>query len=294
MAKATRYYSDDDSEIGVTPSQLKRFAKARQRDYLLHWFHQNFEDPAQETPYNSQEGGYQFIWGGPYDAQEEIESEFGSFISEQVIEEVVADVESDGISDWAPGRNHADHEHARNEWEAEQAERDAEEPKPNLGMIIAALERGENPRYGDVGEKDQRQEILDRLEQLERLLPAQTHGGIGHNNPPAEAGKIDSHLISDIREASSVIREELIKSEPNALEVAKATSRLSIALSWIGKKLDIAIDNFSKELGGTAGKAVSVAAAAYGIEKVAPTIAVTLNHVVEQATHWLSHIITQF
>ena len=32
----------------------------------------NFEDPANETPYESSEGGYIYIWGGPYDALEQL------------------------------------------------------------------------------------------------------------------------------------------------------------------------------------------------------------------------------
>jgi hypothetical protein len=58
-----RYFSDDDFEVGVTPSSLKRLGKAKQRAYILHWFGRNFEDPAQETPYH--EGEYHYVWGGP-------------------------------------------------------------------------------------------------------------------------------------------------------------------------------------------------------------------------------------
>ena len=50
-------------------------------------------------------------------------------------------------------------------------ERNPNEPEPDLQSIIAVLQRGEKPRYGDEEEKRQRQEILDRLEQLERMLP---------------------------------------------------------------------------------------------------------------------------
>ena len=44
------------------------------------WFFSNFEDPVHHTPWD--EGGYVYIWGGPYDAREEIEAAFGSQISE--------------------------------------------------------------------------------------------------------------------------------------------------------------------------------------------------------------------
>lgn len=294
MAKATRYYSADDYEIGITPSRLKRLGKAKQREYLLAWFHSHFEDPAQETPYNSEEGGYLYIWGGPYDAREELDTEFGSFISEQVIEEAVQEIESDGLTEWAPGTNHADHERARAEWDAEHSENDSSEPEPNLQLIIAALKGGQKPRYGDEEEKRQRQEILDRLDRLERLLPERQHAGIGHNNPPPDESGPSADIFSDIREANELIRNELVKAEPSALEVAKATFRLSSILSWFGKKFDVAIENFAKEAGGSAGKAVGVVLSACGIEKFAPAIGATLGHVVETATQWLSHITLPF
>lgn len=43
---------------------------------MVEWFHMNFEDPAHNTPYESAEGGYQWIWGGPYDAEEELQDAF--------------------------------------------------------------------------------------------------------------------------------------------------------------------------------------------------------------------------
>jgi hypothetical protein len=34
--------------------------KAEKRELMIEWFHQNFEDPAERTPYESREGGYQW------------------------------------------------------------------------------------------------------------------------------------------------------------------------------------------------------------------------------------------
>jgi hypothetical protein len=67
------------------------------------WFLSNFEDPVHETPYNGQEGGYQYIWGGPFDAREQIEGYFGSSVPEEIIEQVVSALEEEA-SDWAPRR----------------------------------------------------------------------------------------------------------------------------------------------------------------------------------------------
>lgn len=100
-----RYYSDDD-QIGKTAAGLKRLNHKRQKEYLVYWFHRNFEDPVHETPYESAEGGYQYIFGGPYDARDELWNEFDGTVSETVINAAVEEVESDGIIDWAPGDEH--------------------------------------------------------------------------------------------------------------------------------------------------------------------------------------------
>jgi PIN like domain len=59
------------------------------------WFFSNYEDPAHSCPYESREGGYQYIWGGPYDAREEIEGEYSDVVSDSIIDEVVSDLESE-------------------------------------------------------------------------------------------------------------------------------------------------------------------------------------------------------
>jgi hypothetical protein len=87
MAQARRYYSDDDIERGVAPSALKRMGRSRQKEYMRHWFHRNFEDPAQETHYDSSEGGYIYLWGGPYNAYDELYNEFGPLIPDERISE---------------------------------------------------------------------------------------------------------------------------------------------------------------------------------------------------------------
>jgi hypothetical protein len=58
---------------------------------------------------SSREGGYLYIWGGPYDAHEQLFDEFGSLVPEQRIQEIANEiVGEDGISDWAPGPDHPD------------------------------------------------------------------------------------------------------------------------------------------------------------------------------------------
>lgn len=243
------------------------------------------------TPYNTQEGGYQYIWGGPYNAAEELSSEFDGLVSEQLIEEVAEEVESDGIIDWAPGTYHPDQQTRRAEWEAEQRPDDGEEPEPDLDAIIRSLEGGLKPSYGGNGEVERRRDLLARLDRLRQALTAvtPTHGGLGHNNPPAEEDTPQVNAIIEVRAASDVIREELNKPEPDALAVAHATSRLKTSLSWFAKKMDVAAESFAKAIGDTTGKAVVAVA---GASLVSPPFRTLIVDVVNYASQWLSHVLT--
>ena len=59
-----------------------------QIDALVEWFFERYEDPAQRLPYISAEGGYQWIYGGPYDAREELAENFPD-LPDDVIEAAV-------------------------------------------------------------------------------------------------------------------------------------------------------------------------------------------------------------
>jgi len=56
------------------------------------WFFANFQDPVEETPYDSGEGGYIYIYGGPYDAKEELEGRFADIIPDDVIDKLADDL----------------------------------------------------------------------------------------------------------------------------------------------------------------------------------------------------------
>ena len=68
---------------------------------MVEWFHSNFDDPAMETPYESAEGGYYYVWGGPYDAREKLWDAFPD-ASDELIDRAVDEIQSDGLFDWAP------------------------------------------------------------------------------------------------------------------------------------------------------------------------------------------------
>jgi hypothetical protein len=67
-------------------------------DAMVEWFWENFEDPAQSTPY---EGEYIYIWGGPFNARDELEDAFGEVASDRAIKAAVAEIMNKGWA-WAP------------------------------------------------------------------------------------------------------------------------------------------------------------------------------------------------
>ena len=86
---------------GLSPSEQKNLMKQ--------WFLENYEDPAERTPYESAEGGYIWIWGGPYDAREEIEEYFHEFADESAIDEAVDELEHYCVQ-WAPTERPGDYD----------------------------------------------------------------------------------------------------------------------------------------------------------------------------------------
>ena len=97
--KKLEYYSFE-SEHPFSPEDLKKENNEIQIEVMKYWFSQNFENPAESTPYISKEGGYIYIWGGPYDAREELNEEFSEIVPENVIEELVDELEGESY-EWA-------------------------------------------------------------------------------------------------------------------------------------------------------------------------------------------------
>ena len=89
-----------ESDGHISGMKLQRASRDRQIDVMRTWFYSNFEHPANSTPYESAEGGYIWIWGGPYDPQEVLEAEFGGLLKQDVIEELSSEL-SDISSEWS-------------------------------------------------------------------------------------------------------------------------------------------------------------------------------------------------
>lgn len=162
---------------------------------MVEWFHSNYEDPADQTPYETAEGGYQWIWGGPYDASEEIEGMFGNLISEALIKQAVAEVQSDGIVDWAPTFKPDDYNGDSQSTELDALDETQDEP----GTV-----------FGSPDELAARQKAVDALINLEKSLRARPVG-IGHNQPPDTLQEIEAGVVGNPASTAKQLREEIEK-----------------------------------------------------------------------------------
>jgi hypothetical protein len=201
-------------------------------ELIKEWFFENFEDPAHSAPYESAEGGYQYIWGGPYDARDVIGNIFADTASNELIEAAIKEIESEGW-DWVPNS-------ARRQPPDE--DEPPEPPLPNASMLHA--------------------EMLRRIASLEQAM-AQQPGvlpGIGHNHPP-EPIEASPLTVADQREITVAI--EVLKAQPvEPLNEGEAATKAAEALKskaqkigeWLAKQGDAFISEAMREAGKEFGK----------------------------------------
>jgi hypothetical protein len=93
-----RYYTAHDPH-GRTPSRLKRLGQTAQLEYMEAWFREYYEDPVNEMTRSEPE--YHFVWGGPYNAYDELRNEFEALVPDDRIQELAKRLEIECI-EWAP------------------------------------------------------------------------------------------------------------------------------------------------------------------------------------------------
>ncbi|MFC3322636.1 hypothetical protein [Mesorhizobium cantuariense] len=254
------YYINDER---FTPSQFRRLSRKRKVEAMVQWFHENYEDPAVRTPYESAEGGYQWIWGGPYDAREQIGDEFSDIADEDIVEAASAEVTSDGLFDWAPKVRREDYEQddepddgiysideplpdTLNSFEDE----DVGNPFPELppgqphltnedGSILT--DEGGRILIGDIPVSERetsataqgdalRREMLSRLDRLEAALQTYEENlpPRNHNHPPelVEPDPISPREWRVVVEATVEIRAEAQQPLPDPVKLEAHASTL--------------------------------------------------------------------
>lgn len=213
------------------PPDLGGLEREKRVEAMVSWFLENFEDPAEHTPHDSGEGGYQYIWGGPYDALDQIGTAFPDAAQDE-IDEAVDEVQTDGTFDWAPS-----------DGRVQPIDDDIED---GFGLDVPPV-----PPLSDRLEMLAGQ--LDRIEgHVTALLKLQeSEGGavgIGHNGPPEEDGETVD--LRAVQESIDDVRAELAKpdreNDADAERLVRAETRFRRFMAWIGRQVSEAPSNLAK------------------------------------------------
>jgi hypothetical protein len=276
------YYIDDER---FTPAQFRRLSQSRKVEAMVQWFHANYEDPAVRTPFESAEGGYQWIWGGPYDAREQIGDQFSDIANEETIELAVDEVTSDGLFDWAPKERPEDYEQD----DSDDGIRSVEEPLPDLSGDYLSDDGGQFPDLppgqaylttedGSIVTDERgrgliantpiteaavdtttageslKLDLLSKIEVLEGALKTYQENlpPRNHNHPPelVEPDPITPRDFKIVVEVISDLKAAAQQEAPEPIKLEQQASTLRTVarsiINWIGRKTDTAIDSAIK------------------------------------------------
>lgn len=270
-------------QASLTDDQLRALPKEQQKAYLIAWFHSQFWDPVHETPYNGREGGYQYVYGGPYDAREQLEEKFGGMVEEETIESAVEEIESDGQTDWAPSPKHPDQLRAAEEY--------YESFKPQtLDEISAALASGAKTDLSSPTAQAAAEELKQSADALIASIDARRplHGGLGHNGPALddEGNPLPDGFENELRETANVLSTQMEASVPDPKAVVEAAKRLKRFRAWLQPRIDAAADEFAKEIG-KRGATVLITIGGFALASIVPG----LDTALAAAWNWLQAIL---
>jgi hypothetical protein len=245
---------------GYSAEDLRAMSSKDQVAAMVEWFERQFEDPQNETPYNKELGGYVYLWGGPFDANDQIQEEFSEAVDFDTILLAVERVQDDGTVEWAPQTSGDFYEHPEEDdrvASGEIVDGDAEWPP-----IIP--DRPPVPP-----EPEARADVIRRLDELEAIVQplldtfeveVQAPPMMGHNNPPEELELVQAVPREEwlrIKATIDEIRQQTTVEQPDIESVERSNNRLLAAATalagWIRKRITAAVD---------AGIAIGVA---YGI-----------------------------
>ena len=254
---------DDEEPIGLrdrlkaNPEWAAALTRGSLVKLLVGWFHYLYEDPANETPYNSREGGYLYVKGGPYNAEQELRDNFEDVVPEDALMAAVEEIQSDGLFEWAPSPRHPASVDFYEDAIADDYPQDDMALFDKLSEIAASEP---SIGIGSAEEKAARAVVLDQIYALKDALPKPaSHGGIGHNHPPEEF-ELHGDALDETAESIDAIELELASDDPSAEVVAKKAALLKKAVGWVAGKIDTTVEEFCKSFGKSLGTA-----AAYGL-----------------------------
>ena len=255
-----RIYSRFEGDRPYTELELSRLSEEEQVEVMVNWFLSRYQDPVHRLPYNSAEGGYQWVFGGPENADEVLQDEFSSFIDFKVIRKAVDEVEAEGTLEWSPMPDDdffEDHPLGRGDFTA--SDFDAND------FDVAESDGGDSPPPVTAKSTPENlEELKTRLASVlsdleERLSEQLPKPGLGHNNPPEpiEDTPLCPNDISATISATASLRNEALSSDP---DISTAKTRLHFLqgvaarlASWLGTRLTKGADAFIAAAGAAAG-----------------------------------------
>jgi hypothetical protein len=210
--------------LSAPPEDFNGLSVEDAAELIKDWFLANFEDPAQETPYDGREGGYLYIHGGPYEADDVISNVFADVASEEIIKAAIEAVEIEGF-EWAPSGHRV-----------QPPDDDDRLDRDNLSA--AALHA----------------QMLERIETLEQALRNAQPPGIGHNHPPEplEETPLTAGDYQAVADAISVVKVQPV--EP--LTMPTGAIEAATTLQKVGTKLSDYLNTFATEAVKAAGAEV--------------------------------------
>ncbi len=247
-----------DSDAGLAPlspppQNLDSMQPKAAVDAIIRWFHDNFEDPAQSTSYDSREGGYIYVWG-PYDAREILEETFQGLAPEDLIRFAVDQIEGDG-TEWVPAGGRI-------------LPPDDDEPPPMSTAEAHAQMRQEIQR------------LQARVAEVESAL-----AGIGHNRPPEplEEQPLTRAELGELKGALTTLDTQPVEPADNGAAATTANQTLTSTRDkirgWLAQAREAAARAAINTVVGEGLKALGV--------RLWPLIEQGLTKIIEIASRWL-------
>lgn len=213
--------------LTIPPDNFTDLAHDEAVELIEEWFFENFEDPANSTPHESAEGGYQYIWGGPYYTRDIIENVFADTATDELITAAVKWLERKS-SLWVPSI------------------RRRKSPEDDGEMVVEWLDPA-------AAHAELQQQLLSLGEAL-AALPA-SPPGLGHNNPP-ETIEAVPYTPEDRAEIVSAVA--ALQAQPvTPVDDGKAATEAATVLEkkagkfreWLVRQGDNFVTEFVKESG---------------------------------------------
>lgn len=140
---------------------------------MKEWFLANYEPPENNLPFESREGGFLYIWGGPYDIEEVLSDEFGRNVSQHLIDICIEDIEGEyGPTEWSAVPQN------ENLWVSIHVDHSKCEDVGASGMfqVICVEDENGNDLSANINTGDFYSDLKEVLDHLSRVLKIEVDG----------------------------------------------------------------------------------------------------------------------